>query len=49
MCDVTLGDDFISHVKKGIINIIAIINLVDNENISLDASLAKFDSRGNKM
>ena len=29
-------DDFISQVSKGIINIIVIINLVDNENISFD-------------
>ena len=31
--------DFINHINKGIINVIMIINLVDNENISFDASL----------
>ena len=32
-------NDFVNQIKKGIVSIIAIINLVDNENISLDASL----------
>ena len=31
--------DFINHINKGDINIIAIISLVDSENVSFDAIL----------